>query len=261
MEERIAKTIVSGFSEKLRSSLDVDAALVGAGPSGLICGAELARDGYRVAIFERKLAPGGGVWGGAMLQNEIVFQPELAGLLDEYGIRVNRTADGLLRADSVETAAALIYRATHAGARVFNAVTVEDVVFKDNAVRGVVINWTPVLARGLHVDPLMVLARATLDATGHDAALTARAAAKAGVRLQTPSGGLMGEKPMWAEAGEVATVENTREVYPGLFVSGMAANAVFGAPRMGPIFGGMFRSGQRAAKLIRARLENARGSD
>jgi thiamine thiazole synthase len=54
---------------------------------------------------------------------------------------------------------------------------------------------------------------------------------------------------MWAEAGEAALVPNTREVYPGLIVAGMAANAVFGSPRMGAIFGGMFLSGRRAAQL------------
>ncbi len=43
------------------------------------------------------------------------------------------------------------------------------------------------------------------------------------------------------QLGEVtiskAIIENTKEVYPGLIVAGMATNAVFGAPRMGPIFG------------------------
>jgi len=35
----------------------------------------------------------------------------------------------------------------------------------------------------------------------------------------------------------------------------MAANAVFGAPRMGPIFGGMLLSGQKVARLIAERLK------
>jgi thiamine thiazole synthase len=48
-------------------------------------------------------------------------------------------------------------------------------------------------------------------------------------------------------------VENTREVYPGLFVSGMAANAVCGGYRMGPVFGGMLLSGRKAAQEIIAR--------
>jgi thiamine thiazole synthase len=54
---------------------------------------------------------------------------------------------------------------------------------------------------------------------------------------------------MWAEVGEKDIVENTREVYPGLIVAGMAANAVFGSPRMGAIFGGMLLSGKRAAEV------------
>ncbi|GAH69977.1 unnamed protein product, partial [marine sediment metagenome] len=51
---------------------------------------------------------------------------------------------------------------------------------------------------------------------------------------------------MWAEVAEKKIVENTKEVYPGLIVAGMAANAVCGTHRMGPIFGGMLLSGKRA---------------
>ena len=57
----------------------------------------------------------------------------------------------------------------------------------------------------------------------------------------------MGEKSMWAEVAESKIMENTKEIYPGLIVAGMAANAVCGTPRMGPIFGGMLLSGKRAA--------------
>jgi thiamine thiazole synthase len=45
-------------------------------------------------------------------------------------------------------------------------------------------------------------------------------------------------------------LENTGEIYPGVFVAGMAANATFGSYRMGPIFGGMLLSGEKVAKLI-----------
>jgi len=59
---------------------------------------------------------------------------------------------------------------------------------------------------------------------------------------------------MWAEEGEKQIIRNTKEVYPGLFVCGMAANAVFGSPRMGAIFGGMFLSGEKAADIIKEKL-------
>jgi thiamine thiazole synthase len=54
---------------------------------------------------------------------------------------------------------------------------------------------------------------------------------------------------MWVQVGEEKVPKNTREVYPGLIVAGMAAAAVFGSPRMGPIFGGMLLSGRKAAQL------------
>ncbi|HON77179.1 MAG TPA: ribose 1,5-bisphosphate isomerase, partial [Spirochaetota bacterium] len=46
------------------------------------------------------------------------------------------------------------------------------------------------------------------------------------------------------------TIENTREICPNVYVAGMSANAAFGGPRMGPIFGGMLLSGKKAAELI-----------
>ncbi|MCX7049752.1 MAG: sulfide-dependent adenosine diphosphate thiazole synthase [Candidatus Sumerlaeota bacterium] len=250
MEQEISRAIIQGYAAKLEDCIDCDLAVVGAGPSGLLCAYYLAKAGKKAVIFEKKLAPGGGVWGGAMLFNEVVIQQEAVHFLDELGIRYQRLNDRMVRADSVELASCLIYRAVNAGARLFNGVSVEDVMFKDRRICGVVINYTPILLANLHVDPLTVAAHAVLDGSGHHAELTAKAARKAGIRLETPTGDLMGEKPMWAEEGERATVENTRRVYPGLYVSGMAANGVFGSPRMGPIFGGMLLSGQRAAEII-----------
>ena len=51
-------------------------------------------------------------------------------------------------------------------------------------------------------------------------------------------------------AGEEEVVNGTKEIYPGLYVCGMAASAVSGTPRMGPIFGGMLLSGKKVADLI-----------
>jgi len=62
------------------------------------------------------------------------------------------------------------------------------------------------------------------------------------------------ESFMWAERAESRILDHTREVFPGPFVTGMAANVVAGECRMGPIFGGMLLSGQRAAELVFGRL-------
>lgn len=255
MEETITAAIVDGFFKKLKDHLALDVAIVGAGPSGIIAAHDLARAGKKVALFERKLAPGGGTWGGGMLFNEIVFQDDLVDMLDEFGITTTPAQPGYVTADSVEVASALIYHARHAGAVFFNAVSVEDIMFHDDRVCGVVINWTPVERLGMHVDPLVITARAVVDGTGHPSEIANLAARKAGVKLDTPTGEVMGEKPMWMESGETSTVENTRKLYPGLYASGMAANNIQGGFRMGPIFGGMFRSGRRIAGMIMEDLD------
>ena len=74
IENAISSAIVRSFSAKLEKSLILDVAIVGGGPSALVAARDLAKAGLKVAIFERKLAPGGGTWGGGMLFNEVVVQ-------------------------------------------------------------------------------------------------------------------------------------------------------------------------------------------
>lgn len=250
MEDRICANIVERYFQKLREHLSVDVAIVGAGPSGLVAARDLASWGRKVVVLESRLAPGGGIWGGGMLFNEVIVQDDACAILDEFRIRHAPVAPGLHACDSVEMAAGLIFGACQAGAVIFNGVVVEDVVFRDNRINGVVINWSPVRNLNLHVDPLIIVARAVLDSTGHPSEIVAIAARKANIRIDTPTGSIMGEKPMWAEQGEIATVEHTKCYYPGLYASGMAANNVAGGFRMGPIFGGMLKSGKKVAELI-----------
>ncbi len=254
-EVTITKAIINRFFKKLESCLELDVAIVGAGPAGLVASTYLARSGYKVAIFERKLSVGGGIWGGGMLFNEIVVQEEARRILEDFGIRVSKFEENYYTADSVETVSLLTARAIQAGVTVLNCITVEDVVMRPNRVIGLVIIWSAVEMAGLHVDPLAVRARYVVDATGHDTEVVRVVQKKVPGQLMTPSGEIEGEKSMWSERAEELTVENTREVFPGLFVAGMAANATFGGPRMGPIFGGMLLSGEKVAREIEKRLK------
>jgi thiamine thiazole synthase len=98
-----------------------------------------------------------------------------------------------------------------------------------------------------------------VDATGHATEVVAIIARKMDARLLTPTGKVMGEKSLWADAAERDTLDNTKEAFPGVFVAGMAANATFGSYRMGPIFGGMLLSGERVARLLMERLGHGGG--
>lgn len=257
LDERIiTKAIIDRYFEKINGILNLDAAIVGAGPAGLVAGYCLASAGKKVAVFERKLSVGGGMWGGGMLFNEIVVQEEACHVLEELGVSKRLYQEGYYTADAVETASTLTSRCVKAGAPIFNAVSVEDVVMRPEGIVGLVVNWTAVDMAGLHVDPLAIRARAVIDATGHDAEVVRVVQKKVPGRLKTPSGSLEGEKSMWSDEAERLTLENTREVFPGLFVAGMAANATFGGPRMGPIFGGMLLSGKKVAELVFAFLES-----
>lgn len=250
METLVSRGIVESYFEKLRGGLDLDAAIVGGGPSGLVAAYYLAKAGKKVAVYERKLAPGGGMWGGAMMFNEIVVQQDAIAILDELGVKYRAYEGDAYLVDSVHATSALIYAATKAGALIFNCFSVEDVVFKNDAVKGLVVNWAPVMREGLHVDPLMVMSKTVLEGTGHDCMVARLVARKNKVKLNTPSGEVEGERSLSIEEGERTTVENTKEVFDGLFVSGMAANGVSGSFRMGPIFGGMLLSGQKVAGLM-----------
>jgi len=256
IENVISNAIVRSFSNKFADSLTVDAAIVGGGPSAMVAARYLAEAGVKVAVFERKLAPGGGTWGGGMLFNEVVVQDSAIAILDKFNIRHSELADapGYHTLDSVEMASALIYGAVHAGAKIFNSVSVEDIVFKNGKVNGLVINWTPVERLGMHVDPLTVIAEAVIDGTGHPSEIIRMATDKAQIKIDTATGQVMGERPMWVDSGEASTVENTKEYFPGLFACGMSANNCSGGYRMGPIFGGMLLSGKKVAEAVIAKL-------
>jgi thiazole biosynthesis enzyme len=244
-EITISRAIVATQMELLVDYMEMDVAVVGAGPSGLAAAALLGGKGLKVGVIEKKLSIGGGMWGGGMMFPRIVVQEEARRLLDRFGIRYRSYDKGYYVASSVESVSKLTVAACEAGAEFFNLTSVEDVMIKENGrVSGLVINWTPVEMGGLHVDPLTLGCRYAIDATGHDA-VVARLVANKGKGLE-----VRGEGFMWADRAESRILAHTKEVYPGLIVTGMAANAVSGEHRMGPVFGGMLLSGEKAASMV-----------
>ena len=249
-DTQVTRLIAKHYFDDLQRAVESDVIIVGAGPAGLACAWTLGDDGYMVTMFDKKLAPGGGIWGGGMTFNKIVLQRDVEPILREADIQCDEDG-GALVVDSVVFASKLIARAaTHPKVTLFNLLTVVDLHATDERVTGVVVNSSSVEAVGLHVDPLVFRARAVLDGTGHDAVLANLYARR------KPETKLTREHFMNAEKGEEDTVANTQMLAPGLFVAGMAANNVSGGSRMGPIFGGMLLSGKKAAALIKSYLES-----
>lgn len=252
-EVEISKTIVCTYHERLLDRMASDVLIVGAGPSGLVAGYYLARAGLKVTVLEKRLSPGGGIWGGGMAMNVAVVQDDAISLLDEMGIRCQPRRGNLHAVDAIELAAGLCWNALQAGVALFNLMTAEDICVHQDRVSGVVVNRTTV--SGAHpVDPIVFSARAVLDATGHEAVLVNCLRKR---RLLPAAATETGEGPMNATAGESFVIDRAGEIYPGLWISGMSVSATLGGPRMGPIFGGMMLSGKRVADAIAAALANA----
>ena len=175
-------------------------------------------------------------------------------ILDELGVKTKCYEKNYYLADSIEAVSTICSKTVKAGVKIFNLISAEDLMIRKNRICGLVLNWTAVEMAKLHVDPITMAARFVVDATGHAAEVVRLVEKKSGVVLKTKTGKVMGEKSMWAEMAEDTIVKNSKEVAPGLYTCGMCANAVFGGPRMGPIFGGMLLSGEKVAKDLAKRV-------
>jgi len=250
IETDISRAIVKEYSRRLTEHLENDVVIVGAGPAGLAAAYYLAKAGVKTTVIEKKLSIGGGIWGGAAGFNVVAFQDK--DILDEIGVTTKKEGK-LYIADSIEFTSALAYKAKKAGAEIFNLMEAEDIILKDEVVRGIVVNNAAVRSLGLHVDPFCISSRCLIDATGHPAELVGL------LKKRKPQlfPNQLQEYFMNVEKSEAGVVEKTCEIFPGLYVAGMSVCDTFNLPRMGPIFGGMLKSGKKVAELINEKIQSA----
>ncbi len=243
----VSRLITRDYFDMLMDSFESDVVIVGGGPSGLVAGYTLAEQGKKVVVMEKRLSPGGGIWGGGKGFNRVIMEESVADILVEIGVSAEEK-NGYLVISSILLASALIKKAVESGVILLNLFAIEDVYLNDKReLAGVVANDTAYKQINLHVDPLTFRSKVVMDSTGHDA-VVCNCLAKRGIMQ------LKGEEPMNAQMGEQGVIDGTVEVYPGLIVTGMAAAQCHGTCRMGPIFGGMLISGKRAAEIALSKL-------
>jgi thiamine thiazole synthase len=249
-EKDVTRAILEGFSKVLFEVADADVTIVGAGPAGLMAGRELAKAGLKTLIIEQNNYLGGGFWLGGYMMNKVTLRAPAQEILAELKVPYEEYRPGLFVADGPQAASKLIAAACEAGVKFLQLTSFDDAVIRDGRVTGVVVNWTPVktLPRQITcVDPVALEAKLVIDASGHDAVVVRKLEERGLLQAK-------GLGAMWVEASEDAVVEHTGEVFPGLIVAGMAVAETFGLPRMGPTFGAMLLSGQRAAEVALEKL-------
>jgi len=245
-EKEVTRAIVGEFSKQFQQYVSSDCIIIGAGPSGLMAGRILAKRGVKVFIIERNNYLGGGFWIGGYLMNKLTVRAPAEKNLKELGIPYTQYVKGLYVADGPHACSKLIAAACDAGVKFANMTIFDDVVLReDNRVAGVVINWTPVKALPREitcVDPVAIESKLVIDATGHDACVVSKLEER-GIMKKAGFGA------MWVERSEDLVVEYTQEAHPGLVVCGMSVTTTYGLPRMGPTFGSMLLSGEKAADV------------
>ena len=247
-EKTVTRILVKKASERILDRSERDVIIVGAGPAGLTAAYYLAKAGLKTLIIERRLGIGGGIIAGGMLLPAVVVEERALGVLDDLGVPYEKFEEHYV-VDPVRFVVNAAHSALKAGADIRVGVYVEDVIVRNDRVRGVVINRYPNVYGGFHVDPLMLESKFVIDATGHEADVVKTLHEKLGLK---PVGR---EGIMRTDRGEEEVINRTGEVYPGLILAGMSVASYYRTPRMGPLLGGMLLSGKKAAEIIIEKLK------
>ncbi|KAI0259806.1 Thi4 family-domain-containing protein [Gloeopeniophorella convolvens] len=252
-EAQVTRAMIRRYFETMYDRVVSDVVIVGAGSAGLSCAYHLAktRPDLKVTILEANVAPGGGAWLGGQLMTPMVVRKPADRFLTELDVPFDDEGAFVVVKHAALFTSTLLSRVLRLpNVALFNATAVEDLVVRAGRVRGVVTNWTLVAQN--HdtqscMDPATVTAPVVVSATGHDGpmgAFCAKRLVSAGLRRE----GLGGMRGLDMNEAEPAIVNGTREVVPGLVMTGMELSELDGSNRMGPTFGAMMASGIKAAK-------------
>ncbi|KAK6934397.1 hypothetical protein RJ641_034552 [Dillenia turbinata] len=251
-ESIVSREMTRRYMTDMITYADTDVVIVGAGAAGLSCAYELSKNPeVQVAIIEQSVSPGGGAWLGGQLFSAMVVRKPAHLFLNEIGVAYDEFDNYVvIKHAALFTSTIMSKLLSRPNVKLFNAVAAEDLIVKEGKVGGVVTNWALVSMN--HdtqscMDPNVMEAKVVVSSCGHDGPFGAT-----GVKRLKSIGlvdHLPGMKALDMNSAEDAVVRMTREVVPGMIVTGMEVAEINGAPRMGPTFGAMMISGQKAAHL------------
>ncbi|CAL5335759.1 unnamed protein product [Camellia sinensis] len=251
-ESIVSREMTRRYMMDMITYADTDVVIVGAGSAGLSCAYELSKNpSVQVAIIEQSVSPGGGAWLGGQLFSAMVVRKPAHLFLNELEIEYDEQDDYVvIKHAALFTSTIMSKLLARPNVKLFNAVAVEDLIVKGGRVGGVVTNWALVSMN--HdtqscMDPNVMEAKVVVSSCGHDGPFGAT-----GVKRLKSIGmidSVPGMKALDMNAAEDAIVRLTREIVPGMIVTGMEVAEIDGSPRMGPTFGAMMISGQKAAHL------------
>ncbi|XP_030502265.2 thiamine thiazole synthase, chloroplastic [Cannabis sativa] len=251
-ESIVSREMTRRYMMDMITYADTDVVVVGAGSAGLSCAYELSKNpNVQVAIIEQSVSPGGGAWLGGQLFSAMIVRKPAHLFLDELGIAYDeQDTYVVIKHAALFTSTIMSKLLARPNVKLFNAVAAEDLIVKGDRVAGVVTNWALVSMN--HdtqscMDPNVMEAKVVVSSCGHDGPFGAT-----GVKRLRSIGmikSVPGMKALDMNAAEDAIVDLTREIVPGMIVTGMEVAEIDGSPRMGPTFGAMMMSGQKAAHL------------
>jgi len=256
-EAVVSREMTTRYMKDMYDFAEADVIISGAGSAGLAAAYELSKHpNISVAIIEQSVAPGGGAWLGGQLFSAMIVRKPAHEFLDDVGVEYeDRGAYVVVKHAALFTSTIMSKVLAAPNIKMFNATAVEDFIVREDKVAGVVTNWSLVTQN--HdtqscMDPNVLESKVVISACGHDGPMGAF-----GVKRLVSNGMIEaapGMKCLDMNTAEDAIVNLTREVVPGMIVTGMEVAEVEGAPRMGPTFGAMMLSGQKAGKLAAAKI-------
>ena len=261
-ESQVSREMTSRYFKDLHDFAEADVVIVGAGSAGLSCAYELSKcPDIKIAVVEQSVSPGGGAWLGGQLFSAMVIRKPAHHFLTEIGVDFDEKDDYVVVKHAALFTSTIMSKVLQApNVKLFNATSVEDLIVKKKdgvpTVSGVVTNWALVTLFGHDtqscMDPNVMESKVVVACTGHDGPLGASLAKRVehiGMVKEIP-----GMSALDMNTAEDAVVAGTQEVVPGLIFAGMEVAEMSGCPRMGPTFGAMMISGQKAAHVALEKL-------